>query len=73
MKKRRQLTYQGLLIKNRLWQMKMTQNELAEQLDISPSYLGDILKGRRPGTKQMEKIFNILGIEEDEYKKVVGG
>lgn len=73
MKKRRKPTYQGLLIKNRLAQICMTQNELAERLKISPSYLGDILKGRRPGSKHMDKIFSILGIEEDEYKKAVGG
>lgn len=73
MKNRRQLTYHGLLIKNRLMQLNMTQKELAEKLDVAVSYLTDILRGRRAGSKYMDKIYCILGIEEDEYKKAVGG
>jgi len=70
---RRKLTLQGRLIKNRLWEVGMTQKELAEQLEISPTYLGDILKGRRSGSKHMERIYNILKIEAEELKQAAGG
>lgn len=70
---RRQLTYQGLIIKNRLMELNMTQKDLADKLQMGNGYLTDILRGRRPGTKYMDKIFSELGIEDKAYQKACGG
>lgn len=60
---RRQLTSQGLLIKNRLMELNMTQKDLADKLQMGNGYLTDILRGRRSGVKYMDRIFDELGIE----------
>jgi len=73
MKNRRQLTYHGLVIKNRLMQLNMTQTELAGKINVSVGYLTDILRGRRSGGKYMDKIYSLLGLEETELKKASGG
>jgi hypothetical protein len=70
---RRQLTYQGLIIKNRLMELNMTQKDLADKLQMGNGYLTDILRGRRPGTKYMDRIFCELGIEDKSYQKACGG
>lgn len=37
----------------------MTQIDLANELGISPSYLSDLLKGKRDGVKAQERIKTI--------------
>lgn len=37
--------------------------ELAISLGISQAYIYDIFKGNRPGTKQKEKIIQMLGLD----------
>ncbi|WP_152658265.1 helix-turn-helix transcriptional regulator [Oceanobacillus sp. CFH 90083] len=39
--------------------------ELAKDLGISPYYLGEILKGTRPGKKYKGRISEILEMEEE--------
>lgn len=68
-KTRRQLTPQGLLIKNRLMELNMTQKDLAVRLQMGNGYLTDIIRGRRSGTKYMARIFNELGIEDIPSQK----
>lgn len=63
-KTRRQLTYEGLLIKNRLMELNMTQKDLAGKLQMSNGYLTDIVRGRRSGEKYMDRIFRELNIED---------
>ncbi|MEV2907735.1 helix-turn-helix transcriptional regulator [Paenibacillus larvae] len=36
--------------------------DMAKELGVSPSYLGEILKGTRRGTKQKAKIAEMLGM-----------
>lgn len=42
----------------------MTMTALAKELDISVTYLSDILRGTRRGTKQKEKIVRILEMDK---------
>ncbi|ARF69486.1 transcriptional regulator [Paenibacillus larvae subsp. pulvifaciens] len=39
--------------------------DMAKELGVSPSYLGEILKGTRKGTKQKSKIAEMLGMESE--------
>ena len=48
--------------KARLYEMEMTQKELAKIIGIRPGYLYVILQGRRKGFKHREKIRNALGM-----------
>ncbi|MCS7463173.1 helix-turn-helix transcriptional regulator [Paenibacillus doosanensis] len=44
-----------------------TQNQLADQLDVSIAILGAIERGtRRPDPKMIRKISEVLGIDPDE-------
>jgi len=40
---------------------KITQTEFAKQLEISNSYLSDILKGKKPLTEELKLAFNKCG------------
>ena len=50
-------------VRKRLIDLDMTQRELAKKVGMRESYLGDILSGRRPGTKYADKIYKVLGLE----------
>lgn len=50
-------------IRKRLIDLEMTQRELANKVGIRESYLGDVLSGRKPGTKYAEKIYEVLGLK----------
>jgi transcriptional regulator with XRE-family HTH domain len=63
---RRRLTYKGLLIKNRLMELNMTQKDLAGRLQMNSGYLTDIIRGRRSGEKYMDRIFSELNIDGKE-------
>jgi transcriptional regulator with XRE-family HTH domain len=48
-----------------------TQNELADQLDVSIAILGAIERGtRRPDSKIISKISEVLGIDPEELLPV---
>lgn len=53
----------GKIIKKKLIDKNMTATQLAQQLDVKPQYLNDILHGRRSGKKYWKKIEKILEIE----------
>lgn len=46
------------LIRSKL--RNMTQRELADELGISPGFLGDIVRGRRPAS---DPVVDALGLE----------
>ncbi|MFA5385964.1 MAG: helix-turn-helix transcriptional regulator [Eubacteriales bacterium] len=48
------------IVRKALIDKGLTVKKLAEDMGISPAYLYDIIKGNRPGTKQKEKIAQIL-------------
>lgn len=57
----------GKQIKEARGQQKMTQEELAEEAEISPSFLGMIERGQRiPSIMTISKICNSLAISIDE-------
>lgn len=63
--KKRKLTVFGQSVKNKLFELNMTQKSLAEKLGTSEVYLSMILYGERSGAKYKNKIMNILSIDED--------
>ncbi len=64
--KKRKLTVFGQSVKNKLFELNMTQKSLAEKLGTSEVYLSMILYGERSGAKYKNKIINILSIDEDK-------
>lgn len=60
--RKRKLTPLGIIIKNRLNELGMTQYKLAEKVGTSDDYLYLILTGARAGTKYLSKIEQELGI-----------
>lgn len=58
----------GIIIKKRLVDLNMTQGELAEAVGVNVNYLGLIIYGYRSGTKYMDAIEKVLGINLDKYK-----
>ncbi|MDC2863756.1 helix-turn-helix domain-containing protein [Bacillus sp. BP-3] len=53
----------GIKVRTSLLERDLTLTSLASELEISVSYLSDILKGSRKGRKQKKRIADILGIE----------
>lgn len=64
--KKRKLTVFGQSVKNKLFELNMTQKSLAEKLGTSEVYLSMILYGERSGAKYKNKIIYILSIDEDK-------
>lgn len=60
----------GIKVRTALLEQDLTLTSLASDLNISVSYLSDILKGSRKGKKQKKRIADTLGIEvcEDDLK-----
>jgi transcriptional regulator with XRE-family HTH domain len=58
-------------LKKEIQRARVTQNEFARQLGISPQFLSDILKGNRsPGTAVLER----LGLEKRViYRRIRNG
>lgn len=52
-------------IKKRLIDINMTQRELACAVGMRESYLCDILKGLKAGTKYLDKIYEVLEKKEN--------
>ncbi len=64
MARRVELTPFGKRVKKRLIDKNMTQMELAGMLKCNKQYLYKILTGERSGEKYIEKIAEILEIDE---------
>ena len=57
----------GIRIRKLRSERKLTQEELAEQADISMKYLGEIERGRgNPTLKNIEGLASVLGMEASE-------
>lgn len=64
MARRVELTSFGKQVKKKLIDKNMTQMELANMLKCKKQYLYKILTGERSGEKYIEKIVEILEIDE---------
>lgn len=64
--RKRKLTVFGNYVKNRLFELNMTQKSLAKKIGTSEVYLSMILYGERSGAKYKDEIINILSIDEGE-------
>ncbi len=60
----------GIKVKKRLVELNMTQRELANTVKMNENYLTDVLNGRRSGKKYMDKIIQVLGIDEKHYQSM---
>ena len=71
MRKQRQLglTKFGKEVKKRLIDLDMSQQELADQLGVASSYLTEIFRGTRVGTRIRQEICAILKLDYDELCK----
>ncbi|WP_242223697.1 helix-turn-helix transcriptional regulator [Bacillus cereus group sp. BfR-BA-01380] len=60
----------GIEVRKVLLERDLTLTSLASDLEISVSYLSDILKGSRKGKKQKKRIADVLGLEvcEEDLK-----
>lgn len=54
------ITEQGILVRIQLAKTGMKQQELAEAIGITPSYLSDLLRGKKNGPKAKEKMKLIM-------------
>lgn len=59
----------GKIIKKRLIDLNMTQQELAEKVGTSAPYLNFIIIGLRTGEKYIPLIEKVLDINLEPYKK----
>lgn len=64
MKRKRPMTAFEVDVKKRLIDKGMTHTELAERLGIKKQYLTLVLSGERKNSRYVEKIREILEIEE---------
>lgn len=49
----------AIQVRNALYTNKMSQRELAKLMEITPTYLSDILNGKKDGPKAQEHIKKI--------------
>lgn len=59
----------GLRVKIELAKRNMNMSELAKALNISQSYLSDIIYGRRKATEKKKQIAKVLDIKIDQENK----
>ncbi|WP_427340874.1 helix-turn-helix domain-containing protein [Caloranaerobacter sp. DY30410] len=67
---KRKLTIFGVKVKQKLAEKNMEQKELAKIIGISPSYLTDILRGRKQGLKYKTLINEVLEIDGENDKSL---
>ncbi|WP_107838935.1 transcriptional regulator [Metasolibacillus meyeri] len=65
--KKRELTPQGKRIIKRLIDLGRTQVWLCEQVGTSKVYMNFILRGERSGEKYLQKIYEVLDLEEEQH------
>ena len=54
-------------VKIALMERSMSQKELSKQMGISPSYLQDLISGRRSSSERIRQLEHILKIDLSEY------
>ena len=59
---KRKLTPFGKIVKLRLVELEMKQEELAAMVGTSPQYINHIMYGERTGEKYIEKIRQVLDL-----------
>ena len=64
--KRNRPTDFGTMVKKRLIDLNMTQEELAKKVGITGPYLNQILNGSRPGKGRVSLIIEVLDIDQQE-------
>ncbi len=66
-----QATHPGILIKDELDAIpELNQRKLAQELDVKPSFLNEIIKGKRPVTADIAILLEkVLGISADYWMK----
>ena len=63
-------THTGTLLKDELEAMNMTQKKLAEVIGVKPSFLNEIIKGKRAVTADIALLLEkALGISADYWLK----
>lgn len=63
-------THTGVLLKDELEAINMTQKKLAEIIGVKPSFLNEIIKGKRSVTADMALLLEkALGISADYWLK----
>ena len=59
----------GKEIKKRMIDLDMDQKDLAEAINVTPSYISDVFRGARSGVKIKRKICEAVGLEYDQLIK----
>ena len=59
----------GKEIKKRMIDLDMNQKDLAEAINVTPSYISDVFRGARSGVKIKRKICKTVGLEYDQLMK----
>lgn len=67
MKKKRELTEFGKIVKKELIDKNMSQRKLAELVGTNENYLNLIFFGERAGNKYIYKISEVLDIKVEKY------
>ncbi len=63
MKRNKNITVLGQVMKSRLRELGLTQLELADKIGTSNVYLNCIISGKRTGKKYLDKIFYELDMD----------
>ncbi len=69
--KAEEFTYVGRMIQNRRKELGLTQEELAEKLEVSATHMGRVEKGSRPGLDLLTQLARELGLSLDGLLGVV--
>ncbi|PZM64828.1 transcriptional regulator [Paenibacillus dendritiformis] len=69
MRKKRELTPIGKVVKKRLIEVGITHRQLAQEIGTSEQYLNSILFGARSGRNYLPKIARTLQIDLDSLRK----
>ncbi|UQZ83293.1 helix-turn-helix protein [Paenibacillus konkukensis] len=68
MRKKRELTPVGKVVKKRLIEVGITHRQLAQKIGTSEQYLNSILFGARSGRNYLPKIARVLDLDLESLK-----
>ncbi|WP_199898935.1 helix-turn-helix domain-containing protein [Paenibacillus popilliae] len=68
MRKKRELTPIGKMVKKRLIEVGITHRQLAQQIGTSEQYLNSILFGARSGRNYLPKIARVLELDLEKLR-----